>query len=280
VSTLYHAIRALGWLHRGDKSKGSIPQAIGLVYANRLAARAVGMLIAANMHEISQDKGVGGVVDEVIVKRFENVIAKADEVLNHVNLWQYGELFYGWRRQGLKLLESIFDTHDPYVRDFEKTVHPNANDDSIPVLRGRGILRSALADVSDGYLWNLKERVHGEVFDDFLVMASSLVGDGYIDAAAVIAVGTLEEHMRQLCAKKNVATTVPKQSGSTEPKKASAMNRDLWQQGVYDKPDWRQVDAWLDIRNDPAHGHYKRYSQQQVELMIEGIRGFFLRNPA
>jgi hypothetical protein len=116
---------------------------------------------------------------------------------------------------------------------------------------------------------------------DHLVMAEHLVKDGgYKDAAAVLAGSTLEEHLRKLCKKHNIATTVTKANGSTEPKKASAMNVELRTQGVYNQPEWRQVDAWLDIRNSAAYGDYGQYMQQQVEQMIDGIRGFFVRNPA
>jgi hypothetical protein len=263
-------------VHHGADSQGCPRYPLGLRYAKLFAAIVTGLL--------GQKMGVDGVVDKVIAERFDNVIAKADIALRSVRSSAGGNfadsaLLQEWRAQSLTLLQALFPVDAPYVTLFLKRTEPShyVKDE---IEGGKGILLAAQEDFNKGYLWTLKERVHAEVFADFLEMASSLVGDGYIDAAAVIAVGTLEEHMRQLCAKTGVATTVPKQGGSTEPKKASAMNRDLWQQGVYDKPEWRQVDAWLDIRNDPAHGHYKKYPQQQVELMIEGIRGFFLRNPA
>jgi uncharacterized protein YodC (DUF2158 family) len=42
----------------------------------------------------------------------------------------------------------------------------------------------------------------------------------------------------------------------------------------------KQVTAWAGIRNDAAHGNYKGYTDEQVKLMIAGIREFISRFPA
>ncbi len=34
----------------------------------------------------------------------------------------------------------------------------------------------------------------------------------------------------------------------------------------------KQITAWLQLRNDAAHGHYDRYEFEQVKAMIIGIR--------
>ncbi len=41
-----------------------------------------------------------------------------------------------------------------------------------------------------------------------------------------------------------------------------------------------QITAWLDIRNNAAHGKYSEYNNQQVDLMINGMRVFISNNPA
>ena len=49
---------------------------------------------------------------------------------------------------------------------------------------------------------------------------------------------------------------------------------------IYSKLDQKSVTAWLDLRNNAAHGHYDKYEAVQVELMISGVRDFIARNPA
>jgi hypothetical protein len=89
----------------------------------------------------------------------------------------------------------------------------------------------------------------------------------------------LEEHLRQLCAKHGIETEVQTSSGP-RPKKADAMNVDLSKQKVYSLLEQKQVTAWLDLRNQAAHGKYAEYSQEQVTLFLQGIRDFLLRHPA
>lgn len=49
---------------------------------------------------------------------------------------------------------------------------------------------------------------------------------------------------------------------------------------TYSLFDQKNVTAWLDLRNNAAHGKYTEYSSEQVNLLIEGIRDFIKRNPA
>jgi hypothetical protein len=58
------------------------------------------------------------------------------------------------------------------------------------------------------------------------------------------------------------------------------MNADLASAGVYTKLDQKSVTAWLDLRNKAAHGEYAKYSQEQVGLLVSGVRDFIARNPA
>ncbi|MGH7536242.1 MAG: hypothetical protein ACREMG_11765, partial [Gemmatimonadales bacterium] len=42
---------------------------------------------------------------------------------------------------------------------------------------GLGTLKAAAEDYTHGYTWTLKERIHAEVFDDYLEMARYLIRD-------------------------------------------------------------------------------------------------------
>jgi hypothetical protein len=50
--------------------------------------------------------------------------------------------------------------------------------------------------------------------------------------------------------------------------------------GRVHKNDQKQVTAWAGLRNDAAHGNYGNYTDEQVKLMVAGIRDFISRNPA
>lgn len=138
-----------------------------------------------------------------------------------------------------------------------------------------GVAKSLLSDIRNGYLKSLEEIIHGDIFSDYLEMAKHLVDSGYKDAAAVIAGSTLEAHLKQLCAKHGVPTSL-----GTTPKKADTINADLVKAGAYSKLDQKNVTAWLGLRNDAAHGNYAAYDKSQVDLLISSVRDFITRNPA
>ena len=107
-------------------------------------------------------------------------------------------------------------------------------------------------------------------------MAKYLLSEGYKDAAAVIAGSVLEENLRKLCAKGAISEFDAKGN----PKKASALNDDLAKASTYTKLEQKSITAWLDLRNNAAHGHFDKYDAKQVELYLNGILDFLTRFPA
>jgi hypothetical protein len=155
--------------------------------------------------------------------------------------------------------------------------HPDYYTASRTVL---SILESVRDAVAADYLDTASSLIHGSVFADFLEMAQHLLDEGYKDAAAVIAGSALEAHLRPLCVDAVIDTMTTNASGDSVPKKASRMNADLYAANVYSLLDQKSVTAWLDLRNKAAHGEYDIYVDQQVGLMISGIRDFITRVPA
>ncbi|MCX5831579.1 MAG: hypothetical protein NT140_06800 [Deltaproteobacteria bacterium] len=142
-----------------------------------------------------------------------------------------------------------------------------------------GVVESLRVSIASGYLQNVSELIHGEIFDDFIEMADHLLDEGYKDPSAVVAGSALESHLRNLCTKSGIDATI--RSGAVErPKKAEQMNSDLCAAGVYGKLDQKNVTAWLDLRNKAAHGQYASCTKEQVNLMHMGVRDFIGRCPA
>lgn len=139
-----------------------------------------------------------------------------------------------------------------------------------------GVARSLLSDIRNGYLRSMAEIIHSDVFSDYLEMAEHLCTTGYKDAAAVIVGSTLEAHLRNLSGKFNIEVV----NDNGYPKKVDALNAELVKAGAYSKLDQKSITAWLGLRNDAAHGHYERYSHDQVCLLIDNVRSFISRVPA
>lgn len=142
-----------------------------------------------------------------------------------------------------------------------------------------GIVDALRADVQNGYLISFSELVRGELFKNFLDMADYLCQEGFKDAAAVIAGSTLEAHLRQLSQKHSIDVSHTASDGSLRPKKSSQLNQELGKV-AYSLFDQKQVTAWLDLRNNAAHGKYADYTTQQVIQFIEWLKDFTIRIPA
>jgi hypothetical protein len=135
-----------------------------------------------------------------------------------------------------------------------------------------GSLKALRRDYSDGYLQTIKGLVRADVFADFLEMAAYLLEEGYKDPAAVLVGGVLEEHLRGLCTTRTIETVVAGRA-----KKADTMNGELARAGAYYKLDQKSVTAWLDLRNNAAHGKFNEYSAEQVKMLLSGVREFVAR---
>lgn len=162
-----------------------------------------------------------------------------------------------------------------YIESME-TVHRNFGpSNNSRLLHLAGILRALRAAHENGYLNDVTQLIHADLFSDFIEMAEYLLGEGYKDPAAVIVGSVLEEHLRQLCAKNGIPT-----ENAGKPKKADQLNADLATAAVYTKLDQKSITSWLDLRNKAAHGKYGEYTKDQVALLVQSLRDFMVRVPA
>jgi hypothetical protein len=143
-----------------------------------------------------------------------------------------------------------------------------------------GILEAIKNAYIKGYLINISELINAELFSDFIEMADYYLQAGHKDAAAVILGGVLEEHLRKLCKKNNILITHQNAQNVPVPTKSDTLNSDLAKASVYSAGYQKQITAWLDIRNNSAHGHYTTYSKEQIQNMIDGLRSFINTHPA
>ena len=138
-----------------------------------------------------------------------------------------------------------------------------------------GVLSALWREYELGHLQSFAEIIHADTFASFIEMANHLRDQGYKDPAAVIVGSVLEQHLRELCDKNQIAVEI-----KGKHKKADTLNAELAGQGVYSKLDQKNVTSWLGLRNDAAHGNYGNYTAQQVQLMIDAVRDFLARYPA
>ncbi len=163
-----------------------------------------------------------------------------------------------------------------HISNADETIKRYSVSNSYAVNLLLGILKSLRSEYELGTLQSIQELIHADVFSDFLDMAEHLLNEGYKDPAAVIVGSVLEGHLRKLALR--VGLSVTKSDGSA--KKADTLNAELAGNLTISKLDQKNVIAWLDLRNNAAHGHYDKYTKEQVSLLITSVRDFITRNPA
>jgi hypothetical protein len=169
------------------------------------------------------------------------------------------------RKYGLQVANAIYDRLFPYRHMSNGIPHPGAVPKEQAVAEAFAIAYSRLGLPR---------------FVDFSEV-DFLLDQGYKDAAAVKCGSELEKHLRKLCVSNGIdVLLLPGGTGDPQPKKAERLNTDLAALNVYGKQEQKEVTAWLGLRNSAAHGEYHTYTQEQVALMIQGVREFLSRYPA
>ena len=214
---------------------------------------------------------------EKIKIRVNELIQLAEQVLatkktSGIGSFVSPELFHEFRSSTLSFFKNVFGEDHPFYKEFNE----NVNNGPYQTEEGRGILKAAKREIDGGWLFTVKGIVSAEIFSDFLEMAGYLLDEHYKDAAAVMIGSTLEEHLRQLCAKNSIPVEIPIQ-GKPKVKKAEMLNSELVGKSVYNKLDQKSVTSWLDLRNKAAHGKYSEYKEKQVKLMYQGVLNFISR---
>lgn len=214
-----------------------------------------------------------------LLKRVDQLLVQGKAVLATKTYSQYSGnyvdmgLQMGFRTASLSFIKNLYGEAHPYFTNFNERVKGQGYYEAES---GINILSSIRNEIDNNWLTSIKQMVSAEIFSDFFEMSKYLLDQKYKDPAAVMIGSVLEEHLRLLCKNHSVAIDFQNNSGDTVPKKADTLNADLVKSGVYGVLEQKNVTAWLDLRNRAAHGKYGEYSQEQVELMYQGVLNFIM----
>jgi len=214
-----------------------------------------------------------------LISRVEQLIDQGEAVLatRHRDQQSYEWInsgkMAGFRSGSLSFIERVYGKDHSHYIEFSKSTYGSfaTNADE-----GIAILNSIRDEMSGGWLISVKGLVAAELFADFIEMADHLLARGYKDPAAVMVGSVLEEHIRQLCEKNDIPINAFKNDKEVHIK-VDRLNADLCKAEVYSKLDQKSVTAWLDLRNNAAHGKYDAYNQGQVLNMASGVTEFMAR---
>jgi len=214
-----------------------------------------------------------------LIRRVDQLISQGETVLQtrrsvgpHHVIVDSGKMA-GFRSASLSFIERIYGKDHPHFTEYKNSADGHYPHDAES---GISILQVIKDELEGGWLFTVKGLVAAELFADFIEMAEHLLESGYKDPAAVVAGSVLEENLRQLCLKNGLPVEETK-GNRIKPIKADQLNSSLSKSEIYSKLDLKNVTAWLDLRNQAAHGKYDAYTETQVKNMVLGITEFLSR---
>ena len=153
-------------------------------------------------------------------------------------------------------------------------------------LRLRGVLVAMERDYRAGMSRTLDERVHAALLEDLIGQADRHLDAGEHIAAAVVIGAALEQHLRQLAGRLEVAFEIPDARGVLRAKPAQRLNDDLRLTPAYPHAEWQQIQRWLQTRERAARGELAndptiaQTLEPELRRMAGGVREFIRRHPA
>jgi hypothetical protein len=174
---------------------------------------------------------------------------------------------HAWVTKVENLLRTVFGEQSAHFLHYSKfaydgdRVHLQRIQDVVPII---GILRGALDDLEKGFLARQEFIVSAALFDDLLAQAEHLCNSGYKDPAAVLVRVVVEDSLRRLARAASLDDTA----------RAASINEELRRASRFTQPQWRMVQAWLDVGNSAAHGRFDQYTQGDVAKTIEDVKRF------
>lgn len=191
-----------------------------------------------------------------------------------------------WITEVGALIEAAFPPSHFVSRRFNEPIAPRRNttgssrspDGHAEFAKVEGVFEAARKIFAEDRLDSLTSTIRIQAEFEFIDTAAVLLGDGHRVAAAVLAGGALEVHLRRLYEQ---TPNLGRINGDPSINKYDAQIARARNDGVrvpYDPNDSRQILAWADHRNTAAHRPDQfAATVPQLQLMLDGIRDFIMR---
>ena len=136
--------------------------------------------------------------------------------------------------------------------------------DAIPLFQQQLEILKSIKQRFESTLFDIKQLVQADLFDNELASARELLKHNFIRAAGAVAGVVLEKHLGNVCASHNlkIAKNAPTISDYNELLKSSS---------VLDIPNWRHIQLLGDIRNLCDHNKNVEPTSEQVKDLIDGV---------
>jgi hypothetical protein len=212
-------------------------------------------------------------IQQQIIDSFKNLETEGKQILSKSG-WDGKEYqsfpneidYFRFRTQSMNLVRRACGENSDHYKQLTQLATGKDSDNSFYFVHCYGVVVAARRDFELGLLFEIRSLITAEVLEDFLIQAEYLLKNGYYIPAASLAGAVLEDTLRKLGEKKGIA--IPEKT------KIDSLNSELARNDVYDKLIQKRITALADIRNNADHGHFDKFSKEDVEDMLKWIIRF------
>jgi len=197
-----------------------------------------------------------------LLKRFDELIDFGKTLSPSQSDLRYLARKQKWITSCQHILERTFGNESIYLKTYENLL--NLGNQEAHITHGIALMEGAREEIEKGFLYKIEHLISADLFDSIIEQAEYLLKNGYKDVAAILGRVVVENTLKDIAKRENV--------NFPEDTKLAILNQILWQKGVYAKNVWRVIQAYVDLGNDAAHGHFEKYDQKSVQNMLNWIR--------
>ncbi|KYK30688.1 MAG: hypothetical protein AYK19_18010 [Theionarchaea archaeon DG-70-1] len=213
-----------------------------------------------------------------ISKRFEELIARGKELYTDIpspkeiekNTKTLSDELYSksvaWKLSTKNLLKQVYGESSEYYKLYmggfggDKYLGTESKYKISLVL---GVLESAMEEYELGLTDNITHLLAIELFESILDQANQLLKKGFKDPAAILGRIIIESTLKDLCEKNSIEFK--------ENEGASSINEKLKNEGVFTLHQFKICRVNVELGNTAAHGQFEKYSQRDVQKMLDYI---------
>lgn len=211
---------------------------------------------------------------ELIKAQFQRLLEEGRQILRAAG-WNGTEVgrhppkhdYLRFRTEAMNLVRRSCGEDSDHYRELKRLAESkDSANNAYYLMHCFGVVEAAQRDFEAGLLFDMRALLAAELLGDFIEQAETLLSAGYHVPAASLAGAVLEDTLRKLCEKHGVPV-----AAST---KIDKLNADLARPNVYDKLIQKRITALADIRNNADHGHFDKFTRDDVEDMVKWVRAF------
>lgn len=189
--------------------------------------------------------------------------------------WNWDRLtsLYAWESSCLNCITHLLGQKSHHYMRFPRFEHPKTTNRpqvdfeiKFDMNKGLGILHSILDDIENELVFPPEIRLTKDVLTQIHIQAFQLHKSGFYPVACIYTRVYVENLLKKISDRKNLAFS--------KDDSISKINQTLKDEDVFETSEWRQMQTWIDLGNEAAHGNFSNCDARTVGVMLKEVTSY------